>query len=136
MQVAAANVQRNVGRVDHTMQQCKEVWHNVFNLVGYKHLVAVQLNFVTMNVEVALDAWEVEYTGQVEGVVYIKVYPEERVVRHGVKFAVELLVVFVLECRWRFSPQRCGIVYDIVLFGVNLLAVFPFCLFAESNRYG
>ena len=42
------------------MQQSQEVGYNVFNLVSYEHLVAVELNFVAMNIEIALDARKVE----------------------------------------------------------------------------
>ena len=48
------------------MKQCEEFWYNAFYLVGYEHLVAIELNLVALHVDAALDAWEVENTREIE----------------------------------------------------------------------
>ena len=52
LQIAAAHVQRNVGRVDHAMQECHKVRDDALHIVGHKHLIAVQVDFVLLDVEV------------------------------------------------------------------------------------
>ena len=79
------------------MQQCQELRHDTLHLVGHKHLVAIQLNLVALQVDVRLDAWEVEDTREVEGIIHIQVDPEHRLIAHGVEGAVERLVVLVLQ---------------------------------------
>ena len=79
------------------MEQGEKLWHDAFHLVGDKHLVAVELNLVALQFDVGLDAWEIENTREVEGVIHIEVNPEKGFVVHGVEGAVERLVVLVLE---------------------------------------
>ena len=136
MQIAAAYVQRNVRRIYHSVEQREEVGHDAFYLVGYENLVAVKLYLVALQVDVRFNPWEVQYAGKVERVVNVKVNPEQRVVLHGVKLMVKLLVVFILKRARCFCPKRLNAVDDVVLFCFNLFAIFPFCLFAESNRHG
>ena len=135
LQITTADIQRNVGRVDHTMKQRQEVWHNTLNLVGDEHLIAVELNLIALQVNVALDAWEVENTSQVEGIVHIQVNPEQRLILHGIKLAVELLVVLILQRRWGLRPQRHNVIDNIVLIGILHLAVFPFLLLAKHDGH-
>ena len=135
LQIAAAHVERDVWRVDDAMQQCEELRHDAFHLVGNEHLVAVELYLVALHVDVVLDAWEVEDTCQIEWEVHVEVNPEEGLVLHGVEGAVEALVVLVLECAWRLGPEGLYAVDDVVLIGLYVLAVLPFCLLAESHGY-
>ena len=135
LQIASAHVERDVWRVDDTMQQGEELRHDAFHLVGNEHLVAVELYLVALHVDVVLDAWEVEDTCQIEWEVHVEVNPEEGLVLHGVEGAVEVLVVLVLECAWRLGPEGLYAVDDVVLIGLYVLAVFPFCLLAESHGH-
>ena len=119
------------------MEQCKELRHNAFHLVGDKHLVAVELNLVALNVEVRLDAREVEDSGEVERVVHVQMDPEQRFVElHGVERAVEALVVFVFQRAGSLRPERFHIIYNIVFRGVYLLTVLPFGLLSEGYGHG
>ena len=71
-----------------------------------------------------------------ERIVYVEVNPEQRLVLHGVKLAVEFLVILILEGRGGLSPKRLNVVDDIVLIGLHLLAVLPFGLLSESDGHG
>ena len=51
--------------------------------VGHKHLIAIELDAVARDVYVVLDFREVEYSCQSEGVVYIQVNPEQRIILTG-----------------------------------------------------
>ena len=97
------------------MHQCEEVGYYAFYFVGYIYLVAVELYLVALHFDVALYLGEVEHTGEVEGEVYVEVYPEEGLVAHGVELAVEFLVILVLELCGFACPQRGGVVDDVVL---------------------
>ena len=136
LQVAAADIEGNVGRVDNAVQERKKLRHNIFHLVCHEHLIAIELDFVAMDFDVVFDAREVEHTGEVEGIVHVEVYPEEGLVGHRIEVAIKLLIVLVVECRRLACPERIGFAYDIVFVGLLLLAVFPFGLFAKSNGHG
>ena len=59
--------------------------------------------------------------------------PEQRLVAHWIECAIEALVILVLQCAWSLSPQRLYAIDDVVLFGINLLAVLPLGLLSEGN---
>ena len=117
------------------MQECEELGHDAFHLVGDEHLVAEELNLVLLKVDVRLNAREIEDTREVEGVVDVQVNPEQRLVLHGVEGAIEGLVVLVLQRRGSLCPQRLHAVDDVVLVGVLHLAVLPFLLLAETDGH-
>ena len=48
LQIAAAYVQRNIWRVDDSMQQGKELRNDTFHLICYKHLITVELYLITL----------------------------------------------------------------------------------------
>ena len=78
------------------MQQSEEVGHYIFYLVCNKHLVAIELNFIAVNVEIALYTREVEHTCEVERIVYVQVNPKQRLIAHRIQLCVKLFIIFVL----------------------------------------
>ena len=138
LEIASADVQRDVWRVDHAVQQRQELGHDALHLVGHEDLVAVELDLVLLQFDVRLDLREVEDSREVERVVDVQVDPEQRLVAHRVERAVERLVVLVLQCRRGFRPQRLHIIDDVVLGGVHhlLLVAAPFLLLAEGDGHG
>ena len=120
------------------MKQGKEFWYDAFNLVGNEHLIAVELNFVSLDVQLVLYLGEVKYAGEVEGIVYIKVDPEEGLVCHGVELTVEFLVVLILQFIGFVCPQWLCVVNDIVLFCfLHLFFLFvPFAFLAKGDSNG
>ena len=118
------------------MEEREELRHDAFHLVGDEHLVAVELNLVLLQVDVRLDAREVEDTREVEGVVDVQVNPEQRLVLHGVEGAIERLVVLVLQRRRGLCPQGLHVVDDVILIGVLHLSILPLLLLAEAHGHG
>ena len=59
LQITAANVQRNIRAVDHAMQQHQEFGNDIFYFIGYKDLVAVQLDLVFLNFVALFDLREI-----------------------------------------------------------------------------
>ena len=118
------------------MQQREELRNDALDAVGNINLIAIELNLVLLKVEVALNLREVEHSGEVERIVYVKVNPEQRIVGHRVELVVEVDVVLVLEFAWLLCPDWSCIVYHVVLGCFNLFAVLPFGLLAECNRDG
>ena len=78
LQVASRYIQRNVGRVDYAMQQSQKIGHDAFYRIGNKHLIAIELYFVALQVEVAFYFRKVENTRQVERIVHIQMNVEKR----------------------------------------------------------
>ena len=100
---------------------------------GNEHLVAVELNLVLLEFELVVHLREIEYTGEVERVVHVEVYPKEWLVCHWVKLTIELLVVFVFEICRLFCPKWCRVVDDVVFFGFHLFAILPFLFLSETE---
>ncbi len=130
MQIRTRYVQRNVGRVDHTLHQHHEFRNYAFNRVGHKHLIAIELDAVARDVYVVLDFREVEYSCQSEGVVYIQVNPEQRIILTGIELAIEVAVVVVGKVGRLFSPCGFGVVYYFVAVGVDIFSVLPLLFFS------
>ena len=135
LQIATRYVQRNIWRIDNTLKQHHEVRHNAFHAVGYEHLVAIELDAVFANVEVVLDFWEVENTGEGEREVNIQVNPKQRVFLTGLDSVVELDVVLVFEFGWSAGPQWFNVVDHLVGVGIHVFTVFPFLFLAENHRH-
>ena len=118
------------------MQQHKVFRNNAFDRIGNENLIAVKLNLVLVYIKVRLQFREVEDTCQVERVIDVQVNVEQRFLEvHRVEFVVELHVVFVLEVGRFLLPSWVGVVYDVVLVGFLLLAVFPFLFLSENDWY-
>ena len=79
------------------MKQCKKFRYDIFNFVCNKNLVAIKLDFVSVNFYVVFDFREVENTREMEREIDIEVNPEQRIVAHWIQFAIETLVVFIFE---------------------------------------
>ena len=105
-------------------------------MIGNEHLVAVQLNFVTLHVDVVFDFWEIQNTGEIERIIHVEVDVEQRIFAHGEQLAVEVAVIFLFQVGWLFGPCRSRVVDDVVGLGFYLFAVFPFFFLAKSNFYG
>ena len=89
-----------------------------------------------MQVEVTLDAREVEDTGQVERIIHIQVNPEQWFFRHWIQVAIEFLIVFISHIGRFANPCRSDIVDDVIFVGIDIFTVFPFLLFTECDRNG
>ena len=115
------------------MQQREELGNDTLDRVGNKDLIAVELNLVLLNLEVVANLREIEDTRQIERIVDVQVDIEQRIVAHRIHLAVELLVLLLGDLRRLNSPQRLGVVDDVILVGIDILAVLPLLLFAKSD---
>ncbi len=79
------------------MEQCKELWYNSLNLIGYEYLITIELNLITLQFDIVLYTWEIKNTREVEWVVNVQVNPEQWLVIHWEERTIEALVVFVLQ---------------------------------------
>jgi hypothetical protein len=117
------------------VQEGEEVGDDAFHLVGNKHLVAVELDLVALQLDAVVHTGEVKYTCEMEGEVDVEVNPEQRFFLHGIKRAVEILVVFIFQSRRGLGPQRFHGINDVVLVGLHLLAILPLCLLTEGHGH-
>ena len=115
------------------MEQGQVHRHDALHLVSHKDLIAVELDLVALQIHLVAHLGEVEYAGQGEWVVYIKVYPKEWLVSSWVELTVELTIILVRKVLWLAKPERVGIVDHIVLIGVLHLAVLPLLLLAKDD---
>ena len=79
------------------MEQCKELWYNSLDLIGYENLVAIELNLITLQFDIVLYTWEIKNTRKVEWVVNVQVNPKQWLVIHWEESTIEALVVFILQ---------------------------------------
>ena len=136
LQIASRDVERNVGRVDHAVQQRQVFGYYSVDLIGNEDLIRVELDLVLLYLKVVVYLREIEYAREVERIVDVQMYVEQRIVAQGVKLAVELLVLLLGNLRRLARPQRVGVVDDVVLVGIDILAVLPLGFLAECDRYG
>ena len=134
LQIASGDVQRNVRRIDDTMQQRQEVRHDALHRIGDEDLVAVELDLILLNLDIILDLREIEDTRQVEREVHVQVDIEQRVVRHRIELTIELLVILVLQVGGLACPSRRRVVDHVQLARLDLLAILPLLLLAECDR--
>ena len=61
-----------------------------------------------MQIDVALDAREIQDTGQMERVIHIQMNPEQRFVGHRIQILIEFLIIFIcIRCpEQRFVGHR------------------------------
>ena len=137
LQIAAGDIQRNIRRVDDAVEQRQEVRHNVIDMVGDKHLVAVERDLVALDRHPLFDLREIKNAREGERIIDIQMNMEKRLLLHRVEFAVELVVVLILQLGRGLGPERLDVVDDLVLVGIDILAVLPFLLLAEhdGNRH-
>ncbi len=133
MQRAARHVQRNVRRVDHTVQQHQKLRNNVFDIIGHVNLIAVQLDFIFLNFKRIVHFREVKHASQVEREVDIQVNPEHRCLTERVQLLVEIFVIFIRQVSRLLFPERIGVVDDIINFYFFRLFFLAFALF---NGFG
>ena len=86
-----------------------------------------------MQIDVALDAREIQDTGQMERVIHIQMNPEQRFVGHRIQILIEFLIIFICHIGRLTNPCRLDIVDDIVFVGIDIFAVFPFLLLSECD---
>ncbi len=94
LEIAPAHVERNIGRIDHTLQQHEELRHDIFHFIGYKNLVGVELDLVFLYLVVLFDLREIQDTSEVEGIVHIQMDPEQRQFIVWIKLLIEVLIIF------------------------------------------
>ena len=112
------------------------MWHDVFYFVRHEDLVAVELDLIALNINVILDAWEVENTRQVEWIVHIEMNMEKRLVHlMRVELMVEILVVFLREVSRFACPGWVDVVDDILLACFHLFAVFPLLFHTKDDLH-
>ena len=136
LEIAARDVERDVGRIDHAVQQREVLRYDSFDLIRHVDLVGVELDLVLLNLEVVADLREVENARQVERIVDVQVDREERLFARRVELVVELLVLLFGDVGRLAHPQRIGVVDDVVLVGIDILAVLPLLDLAEGDGNG
>ena len=117
------------------MQQCEVLGNDALDLVGDENLIAVELNLVLLNLEVVAQLREVEYSRKVERIVDIHVDIEQRLLRSGVQFAVKCLVLLLRDVGGLASPEWRSVVDDVILVGIDILAILPLLNLAEGNLH-
>ena len=127
LEVRTGHVQRNVLGVQNAVQQGQKVGYNALDVVRYKHLVLVQLDFVPLRLHVGLDAREKQDPGQVKRVVHVQVNVEQGFLKAiGIQRFVKLFVVFVGQFRGFFGPSGSIGVDDVGHFFGLVLGLFAF----------
>ena len=95
LQIVTGYVQRNIRRIEYTVQQCQKVRNNTLYRVRYIDLIAIKLDFVLVQFYIALYLREVQNTSKMERIIHIQMYPEQGFIGHRIEVAIELLVILV-----------------------------------------
>ena len=95
LQIGTGYVQRNIRRIEYTVQQCQKIRNNTLYRVRYIDLVAIKLDFVFVQLYIALYLREVQNTSKMEWIIHVEMYPEQGFIGHRIEVAIELLVILV-----------------------------------------
>ena len=110
LQEAAADVQRQIGAIQHAAQQQQELRDDLLDVIGHEHLAVEQLDLPLLTAEILADTGEVQDALEVEGIVHVQVNPEQRLLKGVEQLAVGILIFFLGAVAGIFQPQRMGIV--------------------------
>ena len=134
LQIRTVYIQRNIRRIKYAMQQCQKVRNNTLYRICYIYLIAIKLDFILVQLYITFHLREVQDTSEMERIIYVQMYPEQRLIGHRIKVAIELLIILVFQFTGFQCPQRIGVINDIIFGRFNLLAVFPLFFLTECNR--
>src|SRR5690606_36527619 len=84
LQIAPRHVERNVRRIDHTVQQREKLRYYLTHLIRDKNLIGVQLYLVLLDLYAFADLWKIQDPCQIERVIDIEVDPEQRLLAEGI----------------------------------------------------
>ena len=115
------------------MEQRHELGHYILDRIGDEHLVAVELDLVLGDLQLVLDLREIEDSGEVERIIHIQVDIEQRIVERRIEAVVELHIILVLQIGRLLGPEGLQGIDDIVLLGIDILAVLPLLLLAQGH---
>ena len=97
LQIRARDVQRDIWRVDDPMQQSQVLRDDPFYVFCDEDLVSIELDLIALQLHLILHLGEVEDPRKIEGIVYIKVNPEKRLLKGlRIELVVEGNVVLIL----------------------------------------
>ena len=105
LQVTAGHVQRDIRRIDDTVQQGQEIRDDVIHVIRHEHLVAVQLDVVLFDGHPLFDLREIQHAREVERIIHVQMDVEEGFLLHRVQFPIEFHVVFFLQFRRGLGPN-------------------------------
>ena len=115
LKVAARYVERQLGAVYGAAEHKKVLRNDFLDVVGNEYLIVIQLYLPLKVLIFAVQLGEEEYTLEVERVVGVDVYPEERVVCIEEELMIEFDVLLRLYLGGLARPKRCGVVYRLFL---------------------
>ena len=115
LQKAARYVQRDVRAIDHAVQQEQVFGDDFFDVIRNEHLVAIQLDFAALQLDLALDLGEIQNALQAERIIHIQVDPEKRIVIIVECLAVKFLVFLFRAVLRVLQIQRLRVVERFVV---------------------
>jgi len=110
LQEAARDVERQVRTVKDAFQKEEEFRDDLLDVVGDKDLVVVDFDPAFQALIDVVSFREIEDALEVEGVVDVKVDPEEWIAVVFECFAEKDFVVFVRAVLGVLEPERCGVI--------------------------
>ena len=110
LQEGAADVQRDVGAVDHALEEHEEFGNDFLDVIRHEHLTGEQLDLTFAGAEILLQLGEVQDALEVEGIIDVEMDPEQRIVKVGEHAVVERLVLLVRALAGVLQPQGRNVV--------------------------
>ena len=126
LQERTGHVQRQVGAVDHALEQHQELRNDFLYIVRNEHLIVIQLDHALAGRELVLQLREVQNALQVERELRVQVNPEQRIVVIVEYIMIELLVFLVGALAGLLHPQRMHVVHQNRRDVLGLLLLFAF----------
>ena len=121
LQEGTGYVQRQIGAIDHALEQHQEFGDNLLDVVRHENLAVKQLNFALLAAEILLDPGKIQNALQIKGVIHIQMHPEQRVLEGVEQLAIGFFVFFLGAILGVFQPQGVYIVNGLGRLGLFLL---------------
>ena len=126
-------VQRQVRAIDHALEQHQELRDDFLDVVCHKNLVVIKLDLPFYSVEFVPEFREIQYTLEIERVVHVQVYPEQRIIIIMENLPVKFLVLLFGAIFRQFEPERVRIVDGFFLFFAGLAFSFHVRIFTGGR---
>jgi hypothetical protein len=106
LQIAARDVQRDIGAVNSSSQNHQIIGDEVFAVVGDKDSVTEKFDIAVIPIKTFGDLGEIEDPLEMEGIVDVEMDPENGVGFQGIQGAIELEVIGICTFGGGFNPKR------------------------------
>ena len=120
LQEGTGDVERDIGAIDHAVQQHQKFRDDFLDVIRDIYLIAIQLDLSALELHLLFHLGEIEDALQAERILHVQVDPEERLVEVHERIAVEGLVLLFRALLGLFEIERVRIVDGLIVLSLGI----------------